>query len=118
MIGDVNAAGGEAVANTIRKEGGYVCLVVSSLVGAINMGCRRDVVIEPCREAVSIKCDVTKWDEQVALFELAMARFDAVDIVVSSSSTPGSSDTPSESPPPSLPPFLPFFILDSSPREN
>ena len=115
MIGDVNAAGGEAVANTIRKEGGYVCLVVSFIVGAINMGCRRDVVTEPCREAVSVKCDVTKWDEQVALFELAMARFDAVDIVVStSSSTPGSSNIPSEPPPP----FLPSFIVDSSPRVN
>jgi NAD(P)-dependent dehydrogenase (short-subunit alcohol dehydrogenase family) len=48
------------------------------------MGCRRDAVIELCREAVSIKCDVTRWDEQVALFELAIARFDAVDVVVSS----------------------------------
>lgn len=49
------------------------------------MGFRRDAVIELCREAVCIKCDVTRWEEQVALFELAMARFDAVDIVVSSS---------------------------------
>ena len=106
----MNAAGGEAVANTIRKEGGYVCLVVSSIVGAINMGCRRDVVIELCREAVSIKCDVTKWDEQIALFELAMVRFDAVDIVVSTSSS-----SPSSLP---LPPSLPSFILDYSPREN
>jgi NAD(P)-dependent dehydrogenase (short-subunit alcohol dehydrogenase family) len=59
----------------------------------INVGYRRDVVIEPCRDAVSIKCDVTRWGEQVALFELAMARFDAADIVVSSS-TPALPDTP------------------------
>lgn len=35
------------------------------------------------REAAFIKCDVTKWDEQVALFELAIAQFGSVDIVVS-----------------------------------
>jgi len=35
------------------------------------------------REAAFIKCDVTKWDEQVALFELAIERFGSVDIVVS-----------------------------------
>jgi len=55
VIGDMNAAGGEAVANAITKEGG---------------------------KAVSIKCDVTQWDEQVALFELAIARFGSVDIVI------------------------------------
>ena len=40
-------------------------------------------LIDMCREAIFIKCDVTQWDEQVALFELAVARFNAVDIVVS-----------------------------------
>ncbi len=35
------------------------------------------------REAAFIKCDVTKWDEQVALFELAIERFGSIDIVVS-----------------------------------
>ena len=29
------------------------------------------------------RCDVTDWDDQVNLFEFAMARFGAVDIVVS-----------------------------------
>jgi len=38
------------------------------------------------RKAVSIKCDVTQWDEQVALFELAIARFGSVDIVVGGTS--------------------------------
>jgi hypothetical protein len=30
VIGDVNAVGGEAVANIIRKEGGYVCCYLLS----------------------------------------------------------------------------------------
>ncbi|KAI0003397.1 hypothetical protein BJV74DRAFT_764510 [Russula compacta] len=55
VIGDLDAAGGEAVVNTIRREGG---------------------------EAAFIKCDVTQWGEQVALFELAIARSGAVDIVI------------------------------------
>ena len=29
------------------------------------------------------RCDVTSWEDQVALFELAMTRFGGVDIVVS-----------------------------------
>jgi len=35
-----------------------------------------------CREAVSIKCDVTKWEEQVAMFELAITLFGTVDVVI------------------------------------
>lgn len=31
------------------------------------------------------RCDVLNWDDQVALFELAVSRFGSVDIVVSSS---------------------------------
>jgi len=34
-------------------------------------------------EAVCMKCDVLKWDDQVSLFELAIEKYDAVDIVVS-----------------------------------
>jgi NAD(P)-dependent dehydrogenase (short-subunit alcohol dehydrogenase family) len=34
-------------------------------------------------EAVSLKCDVTIWEDQVAMFELAMSRFGSVDVVVS-----------------------------------
>ena len=36
----------------------------------------------PYREASSIKCNVTNWDDQVALFEHAFKRYGAVDIVV------------------------------------
>ena len=32
--------------------------------------------------AVSCKCDVTVWDDQVALFELAMKTYGTVDVVV------------------------------------
>jgi NAD(P)-dependent dehydrogenase (short-subunit alcohol dehydrogenase family) len=34
-------------------------------------------------QAVYLKCDVMNWDDQVAMFDLAMSRFHAVDIVVS-----------------------------------
>lgn len=46
-----------------------------------------DIVIEclyrlAYRKAVSRKCDVTVWDDQVALFELAIEKFGSVDVVV------------------------------------
>ena len=34
------------------------------------------------REAVGQRCDVTNWDSQLALFELGMSSFDAIDVVV------------------------------------
>ena len=34
------------------------------------------------RQATSIKCDVAQWDDLVALFELAIAKYGQVDIVV------------------------------------
>ncbi|KAI0293436.1 hypothetical protein BC826DRAFT_383116 [Russula brevipes] len=55
VIGDIDATSGKAVVNAIRKDGG---------------------------KAEFIKCDVTKWNEQVALFDLAMERFGAVDVVI------------------------------------
>lgn len=33
-------------------------------------------------EASSVKCNVTNWEDQVALFEHAFNRYGAVDIVV------------------------------------
>ncbi len=63
--------------STRSKKTAGMCVVLS-------IDYRRDVIIPPCREAVSIKCDVTQWNEQVALFELATTRFGTVDIVVSS----------------------------------
>jgi len=34
------------------------------------------------REAVGQRCDVTDWDSQVALFELGVSSFGAIDVVV------------------------------------
>jgi len=55
VIGDIDATSGKVVVDAIRKDGG---------------------------KAEFIKCDVTKWNEQVALFDLAMERFGAVDVVI------------------------------------
>jgi NAD(P)-dependent dehydrogenase (short-subunit alcohol dehydrogenase family) len=42
----------------------------------------REVLSLARREAACVKCNVVNWDDQVALFELAFERYDAVDIVV------------------------------------
>ncbi|KAH9055809.1 hypothetical protein EDB83DRAFT_1088739 [Lactarius deliciosus] len=55
VIGDMDVSGAEAVVTSITKNGG---------------------------EAVSTKCNVVNWDDQVALFELAFERYGAVDIVI------------------------------------
>ena len=36
------------------------------------------------REAVGKRCDVTDWDSQLALFELGISTFGAIDVVVCS----------------------------------
>ncbi|KAH9980435.1 NAD(P)-binding protein [Russula compacta] len=55
VIGDLDTAGAEAVVAAITENGG---------------------------EAVSIKCNVVSWDDQLSLFELALERYSAVDIVI------------------------------------
>ncbi|KAI0293183.1 hypothetical protein B0F90DRAFT_1764067 [Multifurca ochricompacta] len=55
VIGDLDAAGAEAVVAGIIKNGG---------------------------EAASVKCNVVNWDDQLALFDLAFERYGAVDIVI------------------------------------
>ncbi|KAH9055930.1 NAD(P)-binding protein [Lactarius vividus] len=55
VIGDLDTVGAEAVADAIKEEGGT---------------------------ASFIKCNVVKWEDQVALFDLAVAQFGAVDIVI------------------------------------
>lgn len=55
VLGDLNAAGIDEVVKQIKKSGG---------------------------EAVGQKCDVTNWDSQLALFELGISTFGAVDVVV------------------------------------
>ncbi|KAF9527312.1 hypothetical protein CPB83DRAFT_856337 [Crepidotus variabilis] len=55
VIGDVNLAGAQETVFAIKAKGG---------------------------SALALRCDVTKWDDQVALFELAEKEFGAVDVVV------------------------------------
>ncbi|KAJ8517966.1 hypothetical protein ONZ45_g4912 [Pleurotus djamor] len=55
VIGDRDVEGGEATAQEVRAAGG---------------------------KSIATKCDVTVFDDQVSLFELAMATFGSVDIVV------------------------------------
>ncbi|GLB37816.1 putative enoyl-(Acyl carrier protein) reductase [Lyophyllum shimeji] len=55
VIGDLDVAGAEKTVRDIENAGGT---------------------------AVSMKCNVTVWDDQVAMFELALSKFGAVDVVV------------------------------------
>ncbi|KAG9220460.1 hypothetical protein CCMSSC00406_0003916 [Pleurotus cornucopiae] len=55
VIGDRDIEGGEQTAQAVKAAGGL---------------------------AIATKCDVTNWDDQVQLFELAIATYGAVDIVV------------------------------------
>ncbi|KAH0588715.1 hypothetical protein H2248_004521 [Termitomyces sp. 'cryptogamus'] len=55
VIGDLDVSGAEKTVRDIEAAGGI---------------------------AVSQKCNVTSWDDQIALFELAIAKFGVVDIVV------------------------------------
>jgi len=55
VLGDLNAAGIDEVLAQIKTSGG---------------------------EAVGQRCDVTNWDSQLALFELGISSFGAIDVVV------------------------------------
>jgi len=55
VLGDLNVAGIDEVVKEINKSGG---------------------------EAVGQRCDVTDWDSQLALFELGISSFGAIDVVV------------------------------------
>ncbi|KAG6820819.1 hypothetical protein H0H93_011113 [Arthromyces matolae] len=61
VIGDLDTVGAERTVHDIEVVGGV---------------------------AVSQKCNVTIWDDQVALFELAIAKFGVVDIVVPNAGVP------------------------------
>ena len=41
-----------------------------------------ELILFPRRSATFIGCNVVKWEDQVSLFDLAIAEFGAVDIVV------------------------------------
>lgn len=55
VIGDLDVAGAQKTVRDIESAGGI---------------------------AASVKCNVTVWDDQVAMFELAISKFGAVDVVV------------------------------------
>ncbi|EIM84945.1 NAD-P-binding protein [Stereum hirsutum FP-91666 SS1] len=55
VIGDVDEKAGMGVVENITSAGG---------------------------DAVFIRCDVTSWDDQVSMFELALSRYGSVDVVV------------------------------------
>lgn len=94
VIGDLDAVGGETVVKAIKKEGGYVSFLLpvsrqetkneDEFVRNDANETTLTVITHSLRyrEAAFIKCDVTRWDDQVALFELAITRFGSVDIVV------------------------------------
>lgn len=55
VIGDIDIVGAQKLVEAIESLGG---------------------------EAVSMRCNVTTWDDQVSMFDLAMSKYGAVDIVV------------------------------------
>lgn len=71
----MDIAGAKSVVSQIQASGGYVKNTLDSKCIITNQ-----VVL---RQAVSIKCNVTDWDDLVALFELAISKYGAVDVVVS-----------------------------------
>lgn len=74
MIGDLDVGGAEAVVSTITKDGGCVILAVYVTLEIEFLFHRR--------KAVATKCNVVSWDDQLSLFELAIEKYGAVDIVV------------------------------------
>lgn len=74
VIGDVDVAGAQKTVDDINATGGYDSHrpVESIDTDAFHVS----------RKAVSLKCNVTIWEDQVALFELAMSQYGAVDVVV------------------------------------
>jgi len=55
VIGDLDAVNAQKTVHDIESRGGH---------------------------AVSLKCDVMNWDDQTAMFDLAMTRFGSVDVVI------------------------------------
>ncbi len=75
----MDLSGAETVVKSITKNGGWVVVPNYYLIGGFR---ELSQALLTRREAVSIKCNVVNWDDQVALFELAFERYGAVDVVV------------------------------------
>lgn len=80
VIGDLDVSGAAKVVAEIEKAGGYVVFVVPYQQEASSYSIPSCLRIP--RSAAWIKCNVTIFEEQVELFELAVKRFGSVDIVV------------------------------------
>lgn len=74
-MGDLNVPGIDEVVREINKSGGYVVSSESDASAPFDTN-----VCDS--EAVGQKCDVTNWDSQLALFELGISSFGAIDVVV------------------------------------
>jgi len=73
VLGDLNAPGIDEVVKEIKQSGG--CVLSSDAFAPFNAN-----VCD--REAVGQRCDVANWDSQLALFELGISSFGAIDVVV------------------------------------
>ncbi|KIY44528.1 NAD(P)-binding protein [Fistulina hepatica ATCC 64428] len=67
---------------TALKLGLMGARLVLSDKNAEGMKHTAEEVVKAGGEAISTSCDVTVWEEQLAMFELAMAKFGSVDVVV------------------------------------
>ncbi|KIP05100.1 hypothetical protein PHLGIDRAFT_108665 [Phlebiopsis gigantea 11061_1 CR5-6] len=92
---------GRAAALLYAKHGASV------VIGDVDADAASKVVSEIVQaggQAVSCKCDVTVWDEQVALFELAVKTYGTVDVVIPNA---GIASAP--------PPSYPLQLVDGMP---
>lgn len=79
VMGDVNLDGLKVVAGEIKKKGGSVPELIALVPLPPPAGLGADRILAHfhgasmiiLRKCVFIKCDVTKWEDQVAMFELA-----------------------------------------------
>jgi len=72
----LDVAGAEKVVAEIEKNGGWVLLVLLNLERLFIQH------LGHFSTAISTKCNVTVWEDQVALFDLAMSKYGSVDVVV------------------------------------
>lgn len=77
MIGDRDSNGGRKTVQEIKEGGGYVLHSWRTYNGCSNQA---NALVN--REAIFTSCDVTSWDDQVAMFEAALTAYSSVDIVV------------------------------------
>ena len=77
-MGDLNVPGIDEVVKEINKSGGYVASSESDAFAPFDTNVSDS-------EAIGQKCDVTNWDSQLALFELGISSFGAIDVVVRAS---------------------------------